>query len=161
MMGGYSSKSVRSLLWWCVALALALSFTAPAQARCSKRTYNGFVSSFEHSRDLIGSRPAQAYAQLVDLQKHASGCLQEEPNRSVRFKITLFQTGLQAYIGAADAANGNLPRGKSTAEAALRTAQDLLEQNQQNPDNKKLVEELITQLKHPLDLIASLEHAGG
>lgn len=157
-MATSSCTNVKRIVLVCATALLIAVLTAHAQARCGKHTYNGFVKDFERARDTIAAQPAQAHAELVDIQKHASECLQEEPNRSVRFKITLFQTGLQAYIGAADAASGNLPRGKSTAEAAMQSAKALLAQNQNDVEKKKLVEELLAQLARPLDLIARMEH---
>jgi len=126
---------------------------AGAEVRCTRPKLESFISDFKNARDAISARPSQSFERLTDLDQHLEGCIQAETDKELRFKLVLFSTGIHAYIGAADAAAGNLSRGKATADAAVERAKALVRENRSNPSDLKLANGLIFQLDRPLRLI--------
>jgi hypothetical protein len=145
---------VRALLAACT---LLLAGTALGDARCSRTTYRGFVRDFESTRNSMRSKPAAAYAEFVALSRRSATCVQSETNKEVRFKLRLFQIGLRAYAGAANAEMGHVSLGNLQAQRALADAQQLVSANQSKPPYLRLAQELVAQLRTPLQIIDALQ----
>lgn len=99
------------------------------------------------------SQPARARSSFEDLSRRAAVCEQGETNKETRFKLVLFQTGLRGYLGAADAQLGRVAQGNAEAQSALADAQRLVNENRSNRLYQQLAQELIAQLRTPLEII--------
>jgi hypothetical protein len=135
----------------------ALAFcilSIPAQARCGRGSYKAFLHGFESARDVMRAKPQTAYNAFVGLRAKALACGRGD---DVRYKLLLFETGLSAYIGAADAGRGNLVRGRSTAQAAMSQALAIERAHRSNVADLRLAEELVAQIKTPLQIIDDLQ----
>lgn len=144
----------RALLAACT---LLLAGTAFGDARCSRTTYRGFVRDFERTRNSMRSKPAAAYSGYIALSRRSATCSQSEKDQEVRFKLLLFQIGLDAYIGAADAELGNVARGRAQADEAMSEALAIERTHRSKPSEFQLAQELVAQLRTPLEIIESLQ----
>lgn len=142
-----------------VGAAIVILSAAGVDARCSRSTLESFIGTFKSARDSISARPSQSYKRLTNLDQRLEACIQVEQDKELRFKLVLFSTGIQAYIGAADATAGNIARGNATADTALERAKDLVRENRAHPADLKLADELIVQLDRPLRLIREIRSA--
>lgn len=139
----------------CVTAALCV--TAPLQARCARGSYKLFVHGFEAARDSMRAKPESAYAAFLALRAKAVACGKGEDRADVRYKLQLFETGLDAYIGAADAERGNLASGRARAEAAMAHAIAIERAHRSKPPELQFAQELVAQIKTPLQIIAALQ----
>ncbi len=139
------------------ACTLLLAGTPFVDARCSRTTYREFVRDFERTRNSMRSKPAAAYSGFAALSRRTATCLQSETDKDVRFKLHLFQIGLRAYAGAADAEMGHASLGNIQAQGAMADAQQLVRANRSNPPYLRLAEELVAQLRTPLQIIDALQ----
>lgn len=142
--------------------AIFIIAAATADARCSRSTLESFIATFKSARDAMSAHPSQSYERLTDVDQRLESCIQVETDKELRLKLVLFDTGIHAYIGAADAAAGNLVRGRATAQAAMERAKALVRENRAHPADLKLADELVVQMERPLRLIRELHkpHAG-
>ena len=138
------------------AILTAALLAAPAQARCGRGSYKLFLHGFESARDTMRSRPQAAYAAFVALKSKALACGKGEDRADVRYKLQLFEIGLDAYIGAADAERGNVSAGRAEAENAMAQALALERAHRSKPADLQLAQELVAQIKTPLQIIAGL-----
>ena len=138
----------------CVALATSIS---AADARCGRSYYNIFVHGFESARDRMRTKPHGAYNAFINLRQRAENCGRGEDRADVRYKLQLFEIGLQGYIGAADAERGNVARGRATAQSAMTQALALRQAHRAKPADLRLADELVAQLKTPLQIIDDLQ----
>lgn len=153
-MTAISSKRAR------LASAAAIVFAfAPwiARASCTRAEYQQFIHQFITTRDVLQKKPQWSLAELTYLDSRISTCLASEPQSDVRFKLRLFRTGIRAYIGVADAASGNRARGKAETEGAVAYAKQILRENQNDPGNLRLAEQLLAQLRRPAQLIEGMQ----
>lgn len=141
------------------ALAALAGTTLPAGARCGRGSYTTFLHGFESARDSLRTKPQRAYSAFVALKAKAEACGRDEDRTEVRFKLQLFETGLDAYIGAADAERGNVARGRAQADEAMQQAVALEGTHRSKPSEFRLAQELVAQLKTPLEIIRSLQGA--
>jgi len=140
------------------AVLIAVSaFAVPAEARCGRGSYKVFLHGFESARDVIRSKPQSAYNAFLVLRTKAQACGRGEDRAGVRYKLLLFETGLAAYIGAADAERGNLAGGRATAQAAMTQALAIERAHRSNAPDLRLAEELVAQIKTPLQIIDELQ----
>ena len=139
------------------AVAAVCAFSIPADARCGRGSYKMFVHGFESARDVMRSKPQTAYNAFIALRAKALACGRGEDRADVRYKLLLFETGLSAYIGAADAERGNLARGRSAAQAAMTQALAIERAHRSNAPDLRLAEELVAQIKTPLQIIDELQ----
>jgi hypothetical protein len=139
------------------AAAATLLFCAPAQARCGRGSYKTFLHGFESARDTMRSKPQAAYTAFVALRAKALACGKGEDRADVRYKLQLFETGLNAYIGAADAERGNVTSGRAQAEAAMSQALAIERAHRASAADLQLAQELVAQLKTPLQIIDALQ----
>jgi hypothetical protein len=137
--------------------ALAVATSLPAQARCGRGSYKTFLHGFESARDSMRAKPAAAYSAFVALKSKAQACGSGEDRADVRYKLQLFETGLDAYIGAADAERGNLARGRAEANAAMTHALAIEQAHRSKPPELQLAQELVAQIKTPLQIIGDLQ----
>src|SRR5205085_3741302 len=128
-----------------------------ADARCGRGSYKTFLHGFESARDAMRSKPQTAYNAFVALRSKAEACGRGEDRADVRYKLQLFETGLDAYIGAADAERGNVARGRATAQAAMAQALAVERSHRANVADLRLAEELVAQIKTPLEIIDELQ----
>jgi hypothetical protein len=128
-----------------------------AVATCSPATLQSFIPQFKTARDEMSAHPAKSYADLTLLDQRISACRLAESDVQIRFKLSLVEVGLRAYIGAADASQGNVARGSTTAQAAMQDAKRLVRDNRTNSTNLQLAEQLVTQVERPLAIIGKLE----
>lgn len=145
-----------------IAAAFFLTLTASqrADARCGRGSYQTFLHGFESARDSMRAKPQPAYDALVALKTKAEACGRGEDRADVRFKLQLFETGLDAYIGAADAERGNVTRGRARADAAMSQALAIERAYHSKPSDLQLAQELIAQLRTPLQIIGDLQNSG-
>jgi len=115
------------------------------------------LHGFESARDSLRTQPKAAYAAFVGLRSKAQACGRGEDRAGVRYKLQLFDTGLTAYIGAADAERGNVARGRAQAEAAMAAALAIERAHRSKAADLQLAQELVAQLKTPLQIIARLQ----
>ncbi len=140
------------------AAVLALfTLWVPADARCGRGSYKVFLHGFESARDGLRSKPQNAYTAFLALRAKAQTCGRGEERADVRYKLLLFETGLTAYIGAADAERGNIARGRAVAQAAMARALTLERAHRSNAADLRLAEELVAQIKTPLQIIDELQ----
>lgn len=132
-------------------------FSSPAEARCGRGSYKTFLHGFESARDTMRAKPQTAYNAFIALQAKAQACGRGEDRADVRYKLLLFETGLSAYTGAADAGRGNVARGRATAQAAMTQALTIERANRAKVANLRLAEELVAQIKTPLEIIDELQ----
>lgn len=138
--------------------ALALcAFALPAQARCGRGSYKTFLHGFESARDVMRRKPQTAYNAFIALRAKAVACGRNEDRAGVRYKLLLFETGLSAYVGAADAERGNVAAGRATAQAAMSQALAIERAHRSNAADLRLAEELVAQIKTPLQIIDELQ----
>src|ERR1700680_4165807 len=128
----------------CFMLAAAI-----ADASCSRATLQSFIPQFKAARDQMSAHPAKSYADLTLLDQRISACRLGESDKQVRFKLTLVEVGLRAYIGAADASRGNVSRGTTPAQAAMQDAKRLVRDSRDNAANLQLAQQLVTQCERP------------
>lgn len=147
---------MRSLAAASLAAAFLCALSAPAQARCGRGSYKTFLNGFESARDVMRTKPQAAYASFVTLRAKAVACGRGEDRADVRYKLQLFETGLDAYIGAADAERGNLARGRAEADAAMTHALAIESAHRSNGPEYQLAQELVAQMKTPLQIISGL-----
>jgi hypothetical protein len=140
-----------------VLAALLIATALPAQARCGRGSYQTFLHGFESARDSMRAKPAAAYAAFAALKSKAEACGRGEDRAGVRYKLQLFETGLDAYIGAADAERGNITRGRAEANAAMTQALAIEQAHRSKPPELQLAQELVAQLKTPLQIIDDLQ----
>jgi hypothetical protein len=138
-------------------LAAVVGTALPAQARCGRGSYNTFLHGFESARDSLRTKPQPAYSAFVALKAKAEACGRGEDRADVRYKLQLFETGLDAYIGAADAERGNVARGRAQADAAMTQALAIERTHRSKPSELQLAQELVAQLKTPLEIIQALQ----
>ncbi len=138
---------------------LVTALFAPAQSRCGRGSYKTFLHGFESARDSMRSKPQQAYTAFVALKSQAERCGSGEDRADVRYKLQLFETGLDAYIGAADAERGNVARGRAQAGAAMTQALALERAHHSKPSELRLAQELVAQLRTPLQIIDALQRS--
>ena len=136
---------------------ISAMLAAPADARCGRGSYKVFLHGFESARDSLRTKPQSAYAAFVALRSKAEACGRGEDRADVRYKLQLFETGLTAYIGAADAERGNLARGRAEAAAAMAQALAIERAHRSNAADLRLAQELVAQLKTPLQIIDDLQ----
>ena len=132
-------------------------FSVPAEARCGRGSYKMFLHGFESARDGMRAKPQTAYTAFTALRAQALACGRGEDRADVRYKLLLFETGLSAYIGAADAGRGNVARGRSEAQAAMAQAVAIEQSHRTNVADLRLAEELVAQIKTPLQIIDYLQ----
>jgi len=137
--------------------ALLLATLLPAQARCGRGSYQTFLHGFESARDSLRTKPQSAYNGFVALRAKAEACGRGEDRADVRYKLQLFETGLDAYIGAADAERGNVARGRAEADAAMTHALAIESAHRSKPAELRLAQELVAQIKTPLQIIGDLQ----
>jgi len=140
--------------------ASALAFcvlSIPAGARCGRGSYKMFLHGFESARDGMRTKPQTAYNAFTALRAKAVACGRGEDRADVRYKLLLFETGLSAYIGAADAERGNVARGRATAQSAMTQALAFERAHRANFADLRLAEELVAQIKTPLEIIDELK----
>src|SRR5438552_2637083 len=113
---------MRYLLAITVSALVFCLFSISAEARCGRGSYKLFLRGFESARDGMRTKPQSAYNAFTTLRAKAVACGRGEDRADVRYKLLLFETGLSAYIGAADAERGNVVRGRATTQAALTQA---------------------------------------
>ena len=77
---------------------LAIVMALPAQARCGRGSYQTFLHGFESARDSLRTKPQPAYSAFVALKAKAQACGRGEDRADVRYKLQLFETGLDAYL---------------------------------------------------------------
>lgn len=148
---------MRALSVFSAAFVLMTVLAPPAVARCGRGSYSTFVHGFESARDSMRSKPQPAYSAFVALKAKAEACGRGEDRADVRYKLQLFETGLDAYIGAADAERGNVARGRAQADAAMTQALAIERAHQSKPSELQLAQELVAQLKTPLQMIDALQ----
>jgi hypothetical protein len=146
----YLLASIVAALGLCV-------LSVPAEARCGRGSYKLFLHGFESARDVMRAKPQTAYNAFIAVRAKAQACGRGEDRADVRYKLLLFETGLSAYIGAADAGRGNLARGRSAAEAAMTQALAIERAHRANVADLRLAEELVAQIKTPLQIIDELQ----
>jgi len=151
---------VKSLAVASLALAFAGVLTLSAQARCGRGSYKTFVRGVESARDVMRTKPQTAYTSFVALRAKAVACGRGEDRAGVRYKLELFETGLDAYIGAADAERGNVARGRAEADAAMAHALAIERAHRSNGPEYQLAQELVAQMKTPLQIIDGLQGSG-
>ncbi|HET9393237.1 MAG TPA: hypothetical protein VFO29_06950 [Candidatus Rubrimentiphilum sp.] len=140
------------------AAAFALCTCAmSAEARCGRGSYKTFLHGFESARDVMRRKPQTAYNAFIALRAQAQKCGSREDRADVRYKLLLFETGLSAYIGAADAQRGNVATGRATAEAAMTQALAIERAHRSNVAELRLADELVAQIKTPLQIIDELQ----
>src|SRR5438270_1042795 len=110
------------------------------------------LDGFETGRDGMPAKPQTAYDAFTALRAKAQACGRGEDRADVRYKLLLFETGLAAYIGAADAERGNVARGRSEAQAAMSQALAIERAHRANVAELRLAEELVAQIKTPLQI---------
>jgi len=138
-------------------LVIIAALRSPAGARCGRGSYKIFLHGFESARDALRTKPQVAYASFVALRSKAQACGRGEDRADVRYKLQLFETGLAGYIGAADAERGNVARGRAEAGAALAQALAIERAHRSNAADLRLAQELVAQLKTPLQIIDDLQ----
>ncbi len=106
---------------------------------------------------MMRTKPQPAYNAFVALKSKAEACGRGESRADVRYKLQLFETGLDGYIGAADAERGNVPRGRAQADAAMTQALAIERAHRSKPSELQLAQELIAQLRTPLQIIDGLQ----
>jgi hypothetical protein len=136
---------------------LAVLTMLPAQARCGRGSYQTFLHGFESARDSLRTKPQPAYSAFVALKAKAEACGKGEDRADVRYKLQLFETGLDAYIGAADAERGNIAHGRAQADAAMAQALAIERAHHSKPSELQLAQELVAQLRTPLEIIDALQ----
>src|SRR5581483_3624539 len=119
---------------------LLLATVLPAQARCARGSYQTFLHGFEAARDSLRAKPQAAYDGFVALRAKAEACGRGEDRADVRYKLQLFETGLDAYIGAADAGRGNVARGRAEANAAMTQALAIESAHRSKPPELRLAQ---------------------
>lgn len=144
---------------WLAALAGIAATALPAQARCGRGSYKMFVHGFESARDSMRAKPQAAYNAFNALKLKAQTCGRGEDRADVRYKLQLFETGLDAYIGAADAEQGNVARGRARADMAMAQALAIERAHRSKPAELRLAQELVAQLRTPLQIIESLQNS--
>mgnify|MGYP007135456958 CR=1 FL=1 len=102
-------------------------------------------------------KPQRAYGAFVGLRSKAEACGKGEDRAEVRYKLQLFETGLTAYIGAADAERGNVARGRAQANGAMAQALTIERAHRSKPADLQLAQELVAQMKTPLQIIEALQ----
>ena len=143
-----------------VFLALVIfALSGSAQARCARGSYKTFLNGFESARDAMRTKPQSAYAAFIALRAKAVACGRGEDRADVRYKLQLFETGLDAYIGAADAQRGNVARGRAEAQAAMAHAVAIENAHRSNGPQYQLAQELVAQIKTPLQIVEALQGA--
>lgn len=140
-----------------VALVTAALLTAPAQARCGRDKYKLFLHGFESARDTLRTKPQAAYAAFIALKSKALACGKGEDRADVRYKLLLFEVGLDAYIGAADAQRGNVAAGRAETQNAMAHALAIERAHRSKTAELQLAQELVAQIKTPLQIIAGLQ----
>jgi len=148
---------MRALFVCSVFFVLAGALLQPADARCGRGSYQTFLHGFESARDSMRSKPQPAYIAFVALKSKAVACGRGEDRADVRYKLQLFETGLDAYIGAADAERGNVARGRAQADAAMTQALAIERAHRTKPADLQLAQELVAQLRTPLQIIDDLQ----
>lgn len=148
---------MRTISVFAAALVLMTAAQAPADARCGRGSYSAFLHGFESARDSMRSKPQPAYTAFVALKSKAEACGRGEDRADVRYKLQLFETGLDAYIGAADAERGNVARGRAQANAAMTQALAIEQAHRSKPSELQLAQELVAQLRTPLQIIDALQ----
>jgi hypothetical protein len=139
------------------ALVVLAALSLPANARCGRGSYKVFLHGFESARDSMRTKPQAAYNAFVGLRSKAEACGRGEDRAEVRYKLQLFETGLTAYIGAADAERGNVARGRAEADAAMAQALAIERAHRSKPADLQLAQELVAQMKTPLQIIEGLQ----
>ena len=155
MMG--DCKDMRTLTASAAVLVFAIALAQPADARCGRGSYQTFLHGFESARDSMRTKPQPAYNAFVGLKSKAEACGRGEDRADVRYKLQLFETGLDAYIGAADAERGNVARGRAQADAAMTQALAIERAHHSKPPELQLAQELVAQLRTPLQIIDALQ----
>jgi hypothetical protein len=139
----------------CFALASAVAF-----ASCSRSSLQSLIPKVKTARDQLTAHPSTAYEELMLLDRQVVACREAETDKQIRFKLTLVEVGLRAYMGAADASRGNLSRGNATAQAAMQDAKRLVRDNRSDATNLQLAQQLVTQCERPLAIIGKLSRQG-
>lgn len=139
------------------AVILVLELSLPANARCGRGSYKIFLHGFESARDSMRTKPLAAYNAFVGLRSKAEACGKGEDRAEVRYKLQLFETGLTAYIGAADAERGNVARGRAQTNGAMAQALAIERAHRFKPADLQLAQELVAQIKTPLQIIEGLQ----
>ena len=147
---------MRVLYAFVAAFVFLAALPAAADARCGRGSYKTFLHGFESARDTMRTKPQPAYNAFVALKSNAVACGRGEDRADVRYKLQLFETGLDAYIGAADAERGNVEQGRAQAEAAMTKALALERAHRSKPSELQLAQELVAQLRTPLQIIEGL-----
>ena len=155
MMGKY--KLMRYVLAIAVTALGLCVFSIPVEARCGPGSYKMFLHGFESARDVMRAKPQAAYNAFLALRTKAQACGRGEDRADVRYKLLLFETGLAVYIGAADAGRGNVARGRTAAQAAMTQALAIERSHRSNVADLRLAEELVAQIKTPLQIIDELQ----
>lgn len=148
---------MRYMVAFAAAAVAVMALTPAAQARCGRGSYKTFLHAFESARDSMRTKPQAAYTAFVALRAKAEACGRGEDRADVRYKLQLFETGLAAYIGAADAERGNVARGRARADAAMAQALAIERAHRSNAADLRLAQELVAQLKTPLQIIDDLQ----
>src|SRR5579864_3282538 len=147
-------RYILAITVWALAFCI---FSIPAEARCGRGSYKMFLHGFETARDGMRTKPQAAYNAFIALRAKAVKCGRGEDRANVRYKLLLFETGLSAYIGAADAERGNVARGRATAQAAMAQAVAIERAHRANVADLRLAQELVAQIKTPLQIIDELQ----
>jgi hypothetical protein len=148
---------MRFMLAFTLAALGLCALSVPAEARCGRGSYKTFLHGFESARDVMRAKPQSAYNAFLALRAKALACGRGEDRADVRYKLVLFETGLAAYIGAADAERGNVARGRTAAQAAMTQALAIEQSHRSNVADLRLAEELVAQIKTPLQIIDELQ----
>ncbi len=148
---------MRTLSVFAASFVLLAALSPAAGARCGRGSYKTFLHGFEAARDSMRAKPQPSYNAFVALKSQAIACGRGEGRADVRYKLRLFETGLGAYIGAADAERGNVARGRAEAAAAMTAALAIERLHHSKPSDLQLAQELIAQLRTPLQIIDALQ----
>ena len=129
--------------------------SASAAAACDKAAYRAFATDARAARRLIIKAPAAAQRGFEALSNRASLCFTADRKPEDRYKLQLFQIGLEGYIGAARAEQGD-PSGAVMVREAQNKAQDVLRAHPTGPQHS-YAQALIEQLSVPDDIIGRLK----
>ncbi len=136
-------------------MALVLCTGAVASASCDKGDYRMFVQDARTARRSLVKAPALAQHGFEALDARARACLEIDKRPDAQFKLHLLRIGLQGYIGAARAQQGDRSGAAMVAQAQAE-ARDLLRSRSTTAAQRSLVQALLEQLTVPEDIVGRL-----